>query len=100
MSILKNIHEKVEELKTDKSGYAEELFQDQAIAALLGGLDSKEWATYMQNFAKTPDQLALLTGQGPLRNDPYIREVLAYLVGDAICTTQTLTSRLDEDLRI
>jgi len=104
MTILEKILNKIEEEKADTTGHVADKLQDEAVEALLGGIGSDAWKTYMQNFADSPEQLARLTAEDPAdpaTNDPYVRKALAYLVSNAICGLETVTrlkSRLEDGL--
>jgi hypothetical protein len=104
MTILQKIDEVIATEKTDQTGQISSKLQDEAVAAILGGIKSDAWKTYMKNFADTPEQLARLTAEDPkdpATNDPYIRKALAYLVSNAVCGLDTVTrlrDRLDDGL--
>jgi hypothetical protein len=61
-----------------------------SIAAILKGIGTTEWETYMKIFADNQAQLDRLTI--PAANDPtWIRESRAYIVSNAICGAITTT---------
>lgn len=67
----------------------------QAISAIYGGLTSDAWASYMQNFADTPEQLARLTTRSGDDLHPYIPQARCYLVANATCLPGTDTRMLE-----
>jgi hypothetical protein len=104
MSILDNILKKREELlKRDPTGQIAALLQEQSLAAILGGVKSKEWETYMMNFIEPGNtkQLARLTAKDETANDPYMRKAIAYLVSNAGCgaiTARGLANQLEDGI--
>jgi hypothetical protein len=101
MTILENINKKIAEAVADKTGQVSDQLQDEAIAAILGGLDSDAWTTYMKNFvdADRPEQLLRLRAKDSAGNDPYMRKAIAYLVANATCgifTRLRLVERLED----
>ncbi len=68
-----------------------------AVPALLGGMGSKAFESYMAVFVDNPDQLARLTVQKA--GEPfYVSQMRAYIVSNAICditTTAFLNNRVD-----
>ncbi len=99
MSIAKNIKSKILEQQNDPTGQITSELQEQSIAAIIGGLGSDAWKTYMKNFvdADSPDQLARLMGEDLAAGDPYMRKEIAYLVANAACGSITRT-KLDQNL--
>jgi hypothetical protein len=93
MTILENIKKKIAEQEADSTGRVTDKLQEESLAAILAGLGSEAWTTYMKNFADAdrPDQLARLTAQDSARNDPYMRKAIAYLVANASCGMATIT---------
>lgn len=75
-----------------------------AIKAMMKGIGSAEWTSYMSLFAENAEQLNRLTV--PQENeDPWLRESRAYIVANAICgadsTTQTslrVDNHIDDSL--
>lgn len=61
-----------------------------ALDAILGG--SKEWVTYMQEFATTPEELARLVPTDGSHTDDGMNDARAYLVAKAPCGTDTVNS--------
>lgn len=62
----------------------------QAVAALIGGMNSDEWRKYMSLFADNEAQLNRLTVKG--NNEPsYLMRARAYIVSNAICDAATGT---------
>jgi len=100
MSILDNILKKRKELlEEDPTGQVAALLQEQSLAAILAGVNSEEWKTYMKNFASNPKQLARLTAQDETKDDPYMRKAIAYLVSNAGCgaiTPRGLANQLED----
>jgi hypothetical protein len=92
MSILDNILKKRQELlEEDPTGEKAALLQEQSLLAIVGGVTSKEWETYMRNFIEPGNtkQLARLTAQDETKNDPYMKKAIAYLVANAGCGART-----------
>ena len=99
MTILEKIENKIGEEKADSTGQVADKLQDEAVEAILGGITSDAWETYMRNFADSPEQLARLTAkdpEDPATNDPYMRKALAYLVSNAVCGLDTVTRLKDK----
>jgi hypothetical protein len=99
MSIRENIQNKIKEQEDDKTGRVTSELREQSLAAILGGLGSDAWETYMKNFvdADNPKQLARLMGEDEAAGDPYMRKEIAYLVANASCGSITRT-KLDQGL--
>ena len=80
------------------------LLKDAAIKAMMAGIDSDEWKSYMSLFADNEKQLTLLTV--PVAGEEsYLTEARAYIVANSICgadsTTQTslrVDPRVDDNL--
>lgn len=101
MTILDKIKNKIEEEAADPTGQVADRLQDEAIEALLFGLGTDAWTTYMNNFADSPEQLKRLTAKDATATDPYMRKALAYLVSNAVCGVTTITrlkDRLEDGL--
>jgi hypothetical protein len=101
MTILDKINIKIEEEAADPTGQVADNLQDEAVEAILGGIKSDAWRTYMNNFADSPEQLARLTAEDATADDPYVRKALAYLVSNAVCGITTITrlkDRLEDGL--
>lgn len=96
MTIKEKIQNKIEEEANDQTGHVADKLQDEAIEAVLGGLGSDAWKTYMKNFADSPEQLARLTAEDATADDPYMRKALAYLVSNAVCGIDTVTRLKDK----
>src|SRR2546429_3122078 len=65
-----------------------------AVAALLGGMSSPAFKSYMAIFSDNTDQLERLTvikkdDQGKVIEPPYLKQMRAYIVSNAICDSQT-----------
>ncbi len=63
--------------------------QLQATDAVLNGIDSPQWNTYMKNFASNPAQLQRLIGQDQFRETTWGELVLAYVAANSCCGTGT-----------
>jgi hypothetical protein len=101
MTILDKIKNKIAEEAADTTGQVADRLQDEAIEAVLGGINSDAWKTYMNNFADSPEQLRRLTAKDATADDPYVRKALAYLVSNAVCGITTITrlkDRLEDGL--
>lgn len=101
MTILENINKKIAEAVADETGKVSDQLQDEAIAAILGGIKSGAWETYMKNFvdADRPEQLLRLKGEDSAKDDPYMQKAIAYLVANATCgifTRLRLVERLED----
>src|ERR1044072_3468601 len=63
-----------------------------SIKAMMAGIGSPEWKSYMSLFADNADQLTRLTVP-VAKEDPWLAEARAYIVANSICgadsTTQT-----------
>jgi hypothetical protein len=93
MSIEENIRAEQERIAADPS-HGDEL-RAQAIAAIYGGLGSDAWNKYMDNFGKTPAELARLKSRAGDECHPYIPQARCYLVANAMCLPGTDTNMLD-----
>jgi len=82
---------KTSEIAKDRGhGKGQEL-SDFAVKALLGGINSDDWANYMKKFTTEPDELARLCGKDDTFKTAYQPQNLAYIVSNAICGTATGT---------
>ena len=84
--------ERVEKTMNDpakKTGLAN-LLKNAAIDAIMEGIGSKEWITYMSMFADSKQQLDRLTVP-KAGEDTWLRESRAYMVSNPICTINTNT---------
>ena len=61
-----------------------------ALDAILGG--SIEWVAYMQEFAKSPEELARLIPTDGSHKDQAMNDARAYLVAKSPCGTDTVTT--------
>jgi hypothetical protein len=60
--------------------------QRESTAAVLGGIGSPAWETFMRNFHSNDDQLQRLLGNDDFINThDYGETILAYLAGDGTC---------------
>ena len=101
MTILDKINNKIAEEEADSTGRVADKLQDEAVEAILWGIGTPQWETYMKNFADTPAQLARLTGNDATKDDPYMRKAIVYLVSNAVCggvTVTRLKQRLEDGL--
>lgn len=106
MSILKNIENKIKGQVEDTTGQVTDKLSEESIAAILGGLGSPAWKTYMENFVDTdgpdrPKQLERLMGEDSAGSDPYMQKAIAYLVSNGSCGSPTrtkLTLQLEDGL--
>ena len=101
MTILDRLRQKEQEVKDDATGTVASDLQNKAVAAILAGVRSEEWKTYMQLFAENEDQLARLTATDASKDDPYMQRNLAYVVANAVCGAATTTetgSNVDESI--
>jgi hypothetical protein len=71
--------------------------QRQAIEILLDAVNSEKWDDFIKNFVDNdnPKQLARLKLEDDLKEDPYIRQSVAYLLSNPTCGMDT-PSRLSE----
>lgn len=78
---------------------------DRAVKAIIGGINSPAWATYMSSYAEqgSPELDRLMATDGTL-GDPDLDTKRAYLVGNAVCGEPTrndltrLVNTIDRDL--
>ncbi len=99
MPIIDNVNRRSAEVAAN-AGVGEEN-QELAIAAILGGIESPAWETYMRQYidnpapANDPDlptrQLMRLLGTDGTGNNVEMRKRRAYLVANAICAQGTGT---------
>jgi hypothetical protein len=68
-----------------------------AVAAITGGIKSKHWKTYMEQFADTPDQLMRLLGTDGTAGVEGFDTKRAYMLGNATCGEPTF-NRLDNEV--
>ena len=81
---------------------------EKAVAAIIGGVKSVAWRTYMQQYTEigNTDQLMRLTATDGSAGDVNLDRRRAYLVGNAVCgeTTGNLLDRevlsIDEDVPV
>jgi hypothetical protein len=102
MSIFKNLkrmHAAVIAQQINGASPLGQALNNAAVPALLGGMTSDAWKSYMAVFADNPEQLKRLT---EVRQDPpeppYVSQMRAYIVSNAICdvtTTAFLNNRVD-----
>ena len=59
-----------------------------AVEAVIGGINSAAWKSYMAVFADNPEQLTRLTEPQP-GEEQYLQQMRAYIVSNAICTPDT-----------
>jgi hypothetical protein len=62
---------------------------DLAVAAIMGGIESTAWETYMEHFGETipfsAGQLERLCAQDQTENNPTLNEKRAYLIANGTC---------------
>jgi hypothetical protein len=91
MSIEANIMEVKQKIIDEGQGSATAIrLRRKALDAILGG--SAAWVGYMQEFAKTPDELARLVPTDGSHSDQAMNDARAYLVAKAPCGTDTVTT--------
>jgi hypothetical protein len=84
-------------VNNDPTNALENRISWEAVQAILAGIHSEEWRTYMSNFIDAGDenQLRRLTFQDSAAEDPVIRKTLVYLAAMAICTGDTFAMLTD-----
>lgn len=71
-----------------------------AIKAMMKGIESPEWISYMSLFAENAEQLNRLTVLQP-DEDSWLTESRAYMIANAICGADSTTRtslRVDDDI--
>ena len=97
MRIIDMVHAKMDEIDNDPTHTAGAVNQEKAIAAVLGGIQSAAWQTYMEQFIDpnneqlASDQLMRLLATDGTSGDR------AYLVGNGVCGETTVTT-LDREV--
>jgi hypothetical protein len=86
---ISNSHERIVKDPKGAGGSEARILGDLAIQAMLGGIESRDWKTYMSKFADTPEQLERLCGNDDFFLTDYGPECLAYIVANSTCTTET-----------
>jgi hypothetical protein len=82
MKIIEKVRKWKEAADTNTNLYDD--LQKESIAAVLGGMESPAWETWMRHFHSNESQLRRLMGNDNL--DPqYKDEILAYIGGGGIC---------------
>jgi hypothetical protein len=104
MSILDNIREKKRKIILESNGGVDpdqpgtlpsmtaEKLKNLGLKAISGG--TAEWVLYMQEFAKTPEELARLIPTDGSQDQPDMNDARAYLIANGPCGVDTVT-RLD-----
>ncbi|MBI1761938.1 MAG: hypothetical protein HYR56_10930 [Acidobacteria bacterium] len=87
--IIDKVRARKEVVLADKKAAEEN--RAKSVEAVLGGIDSPAWETYMQQFAETPEQLKRLIGTDGTRNDFTLNVKRAYLAASAVCGPPTTT---------
>lgn len=101
MTIMKNlekVHAAVVVDKAKAEGQLGESIGILAVEAIMKGIKSDEWKTYMSLFADNAEQLDRLTVETP-GEGTYLRQARAYIVSNAVCAAGTNTftgARVDE----
>lgn len=86
-------------IRANPGGATDIMIQEQSVAAILHGMSSAEWRTYMSNFKSNDAQLNRLIGQDPVfMNDPtqWGPKILAYIAGGGPCGGGTALSLPDQ----
>ena len=99
MSIIENIKKVTEAVVADtaKGGHLGHRMRNAAVKAVMGGIHSAEWKSYMSLFADNAAQLRRLTV--PDEQEPgWLVESRAYIVSNAVCGANT-TTRTAQDVR-
>src|SRR5215213_3191332 len=88
MSIIERAEKKTLDIAADPS--EGERNADRAVKAIIGGINSPDWKTYMLSYAdnNTPELDRLMATDGTL-GDPDLDTKRAYLVGNAVCGEPT-----------
>lgn len=104
MSIINNLKKAKAAVEADtlKGGNLGFRMRNAAINAIMGGINSAEWKSYMSLFADNAAQLRRLTVPDEQHDPGWLVESRAYIVSNAVCgantTTQTSQNvRLDID---
>jgi hypothetical protein len=96
MTIMDKVEERIKQIQD--SATEGEKNKALAIAAIIGGIKSPAWETYMRQYidaptAANPDlptrQLMRLLGTDDTRDNPQMQERRAYLVANATCAQGT-----------
>lgn len=98
-SIIENINRVAQAVvaDTDNGGNFGFRMRHAAINAMMGGIHSAEWKSYMSLFADNAAQLRRLTV--PDEQEPgWLVESRAYIVSNAVCGANT-TTRTAQDVR-
>lgn len=98
-SIIENIKKVTEAVVADthKGGNLGFRMRNAAINAMMGGIHSAEWKSYMSLFADNAAQLRRLTVPGE-QEPGWLVESRAYIVSNAVCGANT-TTRTAQDVR-
>ena len=90
MKIVDKIDEIHNFVKTPAGALKGATMQNQCGLAILNGIKSPEWKTYMCNFASNPDQLKRLIGEdAAFMQTTWGPHSLAYLAANSTCGTGT-----------
>lgn len=93
MSIIDNL-EKVTaavQADTERGGNLGFRMRNAAINAIMGGIHSAEWKSYMSLFADNAAQLRRLTVPDEQHDPSWLVESRAYIVSNAVCGANTTT---------
>jgi hypothetical protein len=66
------------------------VLKNAAVEAIMKGIGSNEWITYMAMFADNQEQLDRLTVVTP-NDKPWLKEARAYIVSNSVCAPSTNT---------
>jgi len=102
-SIMEMVIKKMTDIENDPTEGTRN--SDRAVAAIIGGINSTAWETYMQEYAaqKTPQLDRLMATDGTL-GVPDLDKKRAYLIGNAVCGEPTRNNlardvaTIDQDL--
>lgn len=99
MKITENLHNVRLAIKANPGGKTDIDIQEQSIKAILGGMKSDDWKTYMSHFNSNEPQLNRLRGL----DEPFMKhptgwgpKILAYIVAGGPCGIGTTLSMPDE----
>ena len=92
MPIGQNITRKIQDVRNDKTLAIGDRMSDEAFDAIVAGIGSPEWATFMKNFAdaQNPKELARLTFKDAQGKDPVVMKNVVYLAATSVCGAITI----------
>jgi len=68
------------------------LLKNSAVEAIMKGVGSKEWITYMAMFADNQEQLDRLTVPAAADGKQWLKQARAYIVSNSVCAPSTNTA--------